>query len=168
VVSVDVPGADDEPQTVTLRVADLLPVGEGHELAAPGSWVNEYQFAKEVQAALGRAISRFADRAEVETESRLGGRHAGAIVRFGDHLVVVEVKTNIDATVAINQLIAYLDEARSRNPGASVGGMLVIQSESEAKALENLGAQGLAAVNWSTPRDDPKLAAELTRLLEAA
>jgi hypothetical protein len=168
VVSVEIPGADDEPRTVTLRVTELLPIGEGHELAAPGSWVNEYQFSKAVQAALARAVSRLADGAEVENEPRLGDRRADAIVRFGDHLVVVEVKTTVDVTVVIGQLTAYLEEARSRNPGALVGGMLVIQSEPAPQALVDLEAQGLAAVNWSTPRDDPKLAAELTRLLEAA
>jgi hypothetical protein len=168
VVSVDVPGTDDEPRTVTLRATDLVPIDEGHELTAPGSWVNEYQFSKAVQAALARAVSRFTDRAEVENEPRLGGRRADAIVRFGDHLVVVEVKTTADVTAAIGQLAEYLEETRSRNPGTSVGGMLVIQSEPTAQTIEDLQSQGLAAVSWSTPRDDPKLTAELTRLLEAA
>lgn len=39
VVLVDVPGADGEPEsrTVSLPTTDLLPIGEGHELEAPGS-----------------------------------------------------------------------------------------------------------------------------------
>lgn len=168
VVSVDVPGADDEPRTVTLRTTDLLSIGEGHELAAPGSWVNEYQFAQAVQAALARTISRLANHAEIETEPQLGRRRPDAIVRFGDHFVVVEVKATANTVAAARQLTSYLHEVRRRNPEASVGGMLVLQSEPEAQDLQELQAQGLAAVNWSTPRDDARLAAELSRLLEAA
>jgi hypothetical protein len=171
VVSVDVPGADNEPQsrTVTLPTTDLLPIGEGHQLDAPGSWVNEYQFARAVQEAVARAASRLSDRAEVEAEPRLGGQRPDFIVRFGDdHLIVVEVKRTAQTSDAVNQLASYLHQVRDRNPGASVGGMLVLQSKPQASVAQELRDQGLATVNWSTARDDSKLAEALTRLLEAA
>ena len=170
VVSVDVPGADDEPQsrTVTLPTSDLLPVDEGHQLEAPGSWVHEYQFAKAVQEALTRTASRLAASVEVETEPRLGGQRPDAIVKLGDHLIVVEVKRTARTSTAVNQLASYLLQVRERNPDASVGGMLVLQSMPRAQIAQELRDRGLAAVDWKTPRDDSKLAEALTRLLEAA
>lgn len=168
VVSVDVPGTDEEPQVVTLRTADLLPVGEGHELAPPGSWVSDYQFTKEVQAALARAVKRIGRQAEVETEPRLGGRRADAIVRYRDHLLVIEVKTSANVANAVSQLTSFLGEVRDRNPDASVRGVLVLRSEPEDQAIRELASQGATAVSWNTPRDDSKLASELTRLLRAA
>jgi len=170
VVSVDVPGANDEAEsrTVTLRTTDLLPIGEGDKLEAPGSWVNEYQFAKAVQEALARAVRRLPERADVETEPRLGGQRPDAIVKLGDHLVVVEVKTTARTSAAVNQLASYLRQVRNHNPDASVGGMLVLQSEPQAHVARELRDLGMTAVSWNTPRDDSKLAAALTRLLEAA
>jgi DNA-directed RNA polymerase specialized sigma24 family protein len=40
------------------------------------------------------------------------------------------------------------------------------ESAPGTQAVRELQSQGVAAVNWSTARDDSKLAAELTRLLE--
>jgi hypothetical protein len=170
VVLVDVPGADDEPdsRTVTLPTTDLLPIGEGQELEAPGSWVDEYQFEKEVEEALSRAVRRLAKPAEVETELRLGGQQPDAIVRFGDHLVVVEVKKAAQTPAAVNQLALFLHQVRANNPDAFVGGLLVLQSGPHAQVAKELADLGLATVNWNTPRDDQKLTAALTRLLEAA
>jgi len=168
VVSVDVPGADDEPnsRTVTLPVADLLPVGEGHGLDAPGSWVNEYQFSKAVQTALTRVVRRLAKRAEIDIEPRLGRLRPDAIVRLGDHLVVVEAKRTTRLPAALNQLAAYIHEVRENNPHASVEGLLVLQSEREAQIPFELLNVDWTAVNWNTPSDDPALSRELARLLE--
>lgn len=170
VVLVDVPGADDEPEsrTVSLPTTDLLPIGEGHELEAPGSWVDEYQFEKAVEEALNRAIQRLAKPAEVETEPRLGDQRPDAIVRVGDHLVVVEVKKAAQTSAAVNQLASFLHQVRAHNPDTFVGGLLVLQSGPRAQVARELADLGLATVNWSTPRDDQKLTAALTRLLEAA
>lgn len=169
VVSVDVPGADDESQsrTITLRITDLLPVGEGHELEPPGSWVNEYQFSKAVQAALERAVSRLSEGAEVENEPSLGGQRPDAIIRLGDHLIVVETKATSRTSVAIEQLSAYLREVRNRNPDALVAGMLVLQSKPEDSASRTLRDLGVTTVNWKTPRDDSRLAAAVNNLLAA-
>src|SRR5207302_1638873 len=129
VVSVDVPGANDqaESRTVTLPIVDLQPTGEGHELEAPGSWVNEYQFSRALRVALTRAVHRLARSAEadVETEPRLGHLRPDALVRLGDHLIVVEAKTAVHSSAAVDQLRSYVDGVRNLNPGASVGGMLV-------------------------------------------
>jgi hypothetical protein len=170
VVLVDVPGADDEPdsRTVTLPTTDLLPIDEDHELEAPGSWVDEYQFEKAVEEALSRAVRRLAKPAEVETEPRLGGHRLDALVRFGDHFVVVEVKKAAQTSAAINQLVSFLHQVRVNNPDAFVGGLLVLQSGPHAQVARELADLGLATVNWNTPRDDSKLTAALNRLLEAA
>jgi hypothetical protein len=170
VVLVDVPGADDEPEsrTVTLPTTDLLPIGEGHELEAPGSWVDEYQFEKAVEEALKRAVRRLAKPAQVETEPRLGGQGPDAIVRLGDHLIVVEVKKAAQTSAAVNQLASFLHQVRADNPDAFVGGLLVLQSGPRAQVARELADLGLATANWNTPRDDQKLTAALTRLLEAA
>lgn len=170
VVVVDVPGADDEPEsrTVTLPTTDLLPIGEGHQLEAPGSWVDEYQFEKAVEEALTRAVRRLSKPAEVETEPRLGDRRLDAIVKVGDHLVVVEVKKAAQTSAAYYQLALFLQQIRANNPDAFVSGLLVLQSGPRAQVARELANQGLATVNWNTPRDDQKLTAALTRLLEAA
>jgi hypothetical protein len=170
VVLVDVPGADDEPEarTVTLPTTDLLQIGEGHELEAPGSWVDEYQFEKAVEEALSRAVQRLAEPAEVETEPWLGGQRPDAIVKFGDHLVVVEVKKAAQTSAAVNQLASFLHQVRANNPDAVVGGLLVLQSGPHAQVASELAALGLTTVNWNTPRDDQKLTAALSRLMEAA
>jgi hypothetical protein len=170
VVLVHVPGADDEPEsrTVTLPTVDLLPIGEGHELEAPGSWVDEYQFEKAVGEALNRVVLRLAESAEVETEPRLGGQRADAIVKIGDHLVVVEAKRVAQTPAAFDQLASFLRQVRADNPDAFVGGLLVLQSGPRGQVARELAGQGLAIVNWNTPRDDQKLTAALTRLLEAA
>lgn len=170
VVSVEVPGADNEPlsRTVTLPTTDLLPIVEGQQLDAPGSWIYEYQFARAVQEAVARAVSRLSDRAEVETEPQLGGPRPDVVVRFGDHLIVIEAKRTAQTFDAVNQLTSYLHEIRDLNPGTSVGGMLVLQSKPQASVARQLRDQGLATVNWNTTRDDSKLAEALTRLLEAA
>jgi hypothetical protein len=170
VVSVDVPGTNEDPQsrTITLPIKDLLPVEAGHAFQPPGSWVNEYQFAKAVQEALARAVDRLPQRAEVATEPRVGDRRPDAIVRLGDHLVVVEVKATVSTSLAVEQLDSYLREVRNRYPGASVGGMLVFQSGPTATTTRELHDLGMAAVSWNTPRDDQRLTEALTDLLEAA
>lgn len=170
VVLVDVPGADDAPdsRTVTLPTTDLLPIGEGEELEAPGSWVDEYQFEKEVEEALTRAVRHLATPAEVETEPRLGGQRPDAIVRLGNHVVVVEVKKVAQTSAAVNQLASLLHQVRANNPEVLVGALLVLQSVPRAQVARELADLGLATVNWNTPRDDQKLTAALTRLLEAA
>jgi hypothetical protein len=170
VVLVDVPGADDEPEsrTVTLPTTDLLPIGEGHELEAPGSWVDEYQFEKAVEEALNRVVRRLAKPAEVETEPRIGDQRPDALVKLGDHLVVVEVKRAAQTSAAVNQLASFLQQIRAHNPDVLVGGLLVLQSKPRTRVARELADLGLATVNWNAPRDDRKLTAALTRLLEAA
>lgn len=170
VVMVNVPGADDEPEsrTITLPTTDLLPIGEGQELEAPGSWLDDYQFEKEVEEALSRAVRRLAKPAEVETELRLDGQRPDAIVRLGNHLVVVEVKKVAQTSAAVNQLTSFLRQVRADNPDAFVGALLVLQSGPRAQVARELADLGLTTVSCSTPRDDRKLTAALIRLLEAA
>jgi hypothetical protein len=170
VVLVDVPGADDEPEsrTVTLPATDLLPIGEGHELEPPGSWVDEYQFEKAVEEALNRVVRGLARPAEVETEPRVGGQRPDALVRLGDHLVVVEIKKAAQTSAVVNQLASFLQQVRAYNPDALVGGLLVLQSKPRTQVARELADLGLTAVNWNAPRDDRKLTAALTRLLEPA
>ena len=170
VVSVDVPGADNEPESrrVTLPVVDLRPIGEGDELEAPGSWVNEYQFSKALHLALARAVHRLAESGdvEVETEPRLGHQRLDALVRLGDHLVVIEAKTTAHSSAAVNQLKSYVDGVRNLNPDASVGGMLVLQADPPNHILRESSRAGLAVVTWSNSRDDPKLVAALASTLK--
>lgn len=130
--------------------------------------MDEYQFEKAVEEALNRAIQRLAKPAEVETEPRLGDQRPDAIVRAGDHLVVVEVKKAAQTSAAVNQLASFLHQVRTHNPDTFVGGLLILQSGPHAQVARELADLGLATVNWSTPRDDQKLTAALTRLLEAA
>jgi hypothetical protein len=170
VVSVDVPGAEGEPEahTMTLPATDLQPIDDGEELQAPGSWVNEYQFAKAVQEALTKAVRRIAERAEVETEPRFGHMRPDAIITLGDHIIVVEAKTTARTAATVDQLDSYLREVRDHNPGASVGGLLVLQFEPQAQVAQELHEHGLTPVFWNTPRDDTKITMTLSHLLEAA
>lgn len=170
VVSVKVPGTNDEPEsrTTTLPMADLRPIGEGQKLDAPGSWVNEYQFSRALQSALTRAVRRLVESgdAQVDTEPRLGPMRPDALVRLGDRFVVVEAKTTARSPAAVNQLRSYVDGVRDLNPDASVGGILVLQADPSHDILRESYRAGLSVVKWNSSRDDSKLTAALASVLK--
>lgn len=148
---------ESEPSTIVLPIATVKRVTEDSDVPQAGSWLPEFRYERDVEAAIARVLED--QEVDIRREPAMGDVRADLVViRPNKPDLIVEAKSGKSVPIesAVMQLRRYLENF----PGAH--GVLVtsqpVPADLRRRVEDNERLSRISIVQWRESKDDRRLA----------